>query len=194
MSYSFNDNMSLSLNHEMRVRELIGRSTVLPAHLSVDKSLGKDLMIFSDATGHGVAARVRRANDHGAWEFTIRRRGAGGGDSEYHKFRAGMCRLMFYGVLNKHETDFDRWMLFSLDVWRSILNKRDAKKEWHVHSDSKRNSDGSEFLVYNADTTRFRGATGFMIDCSNYDYMGRVAMRQYRREKGDAIRFSRRVA
>lgn len=190
MSRSFQENMSLALKHEMRVRELIGRTTVLPTHLLVDKTMGKDLMIFSDAAGHSVAARVRRWSDHPYWDFTIRRRGAYGGVSELDKFRSGMCRIMFYGVLNRQETDFDRWMLFSLDAWRRAMDKRDREGKWPLHYDRHRNYDGSEFLVYSATAEPLIAQTGFMLDCSDYDYPGPIAMQHFLRQQEDARRFT----
>lgn len=193
MAHSFQENMTLAMKHEMRVRELVGRTTVLPAHLVVDKTMGKDLMIFSDATGHGVAARVRRWADYDPWDFTIRKQAVNHGASELDKFRSGMCRLMFYGILNREETNFDRWMLISLDAWRRAMDKRDREGGWPLHYDVIRNYDGSVGLVYSAKAKRLMWQPGFMVDCSDYSYEGGVHMRHFLRQQEDARRFRRAV-
>lgn len=194
MTYSFNDNMTLAMQHELRVRELIGRSTILPANLTVDKTMGKDLLVFSDATGHGVAARVRRHGDYPKYDFTIRSSATGNGVTELEKFKAGMCKMMFYGVLNESESDFDRWMLFSLDAWREAMARRERGGGFHLHYDGFRNSDGSRFLVCSAASTRLIRQPKFMIDCSDDDYPGPVLMRHYRRKNRDVHRFRRSLA
>lgn len=187
MSQSLQENLSLALRHELRIRECVGRSAVLPASLMVDQRRGTDLLILSPAGGQGCAARVRRgqAGRFSPWEFTIRSRATGGGTTEYEKFRSGECNWMFYGVLNEQETDFATWMLINLAGWRMAHIQRDLVGGFKIWGQEIPNRDGSAFYVYSALSKWFVGRHDFMVDCSDDSYPGRVAARDFRRAAND---------
>lgn len=198
MAYTFEENMEFALTHELKIREKVGRSSVLPASVMVDRTMGTDLLILGDAYGSGCAARVRRAPEYEKWEFTIRITNSHGHKTEYEKFREGMCRWYFYGTLNKQETDFTSWMLMDLDAWRRAEDRRDQrckdKKEYPIYGKTLPAPGGNWFAVYKATSRRLAGQPNFMVDCSDYSYPGHVKIRHYERQKYDAKRFLKRAA
>lgn len=166
-------NMSVALRHELRARELIGRSNVMPASLALDRNNSTDLLIATGA-GATVAMRTRtkEAIRYPRWEFTIRSRAVGGGLTEFDKLMGGYASHMFYGVLNEDETDYCRWMLINLSVWRDAVNewRRDraaGKRRWPIW-DLRHNRDGSSFMVFTATCSIFRHPM-FMADCWDHD-------------------------
>jgi len=84
--------------------------------------------------------------------------------------------------------------LAEIDAWRSALSRRDREGGFPLHYDRRRNRDGSEFLIYSAESRRLISQPGFMVDCSDDTFSGSVLMRHYRRPRADAARFSRRAA
>ena len=177
-----NSNFELSLKHEMRARELIGRSGIVPSSLALDREFGTDLVCLHTAHGR-VAMRTRRhdALVYGDWQFTIRSRARGGCESEFQKFMSGECDYMFYGVLNEKEDNYERWMLFSLQEWRKAMREyedeiRSGCRPWKPF-ECRNNSDGSQFMAFNATNVRFKNRPLFMKDCwAPEKFPGRVAV------------------
>lgn len=185
MSYNFRENMALAIQHEPRVRELIGRNVIRPASMTLDTRHATDLITFTHASVGSIAARVRRNNSYPTFQFTIRDKSRFGGVTEYQKFLNGHANWMFYGVLDESERDFQSWILFNLNIWRSIEQKHIAGGSKHgTHIDYQRNRDGSAFRIYDATRDRYRLADGFMIDCHEpLAFGGRVVSSNYTRSK-----------
>lgn len=107
------------------IRRIVGPYLLEPSSFEVDTTQATDLVIVSSAKIQ-IACRVRRKGylPKYAHDFTVRSQTKFGTKTELEKLIGGAADWMFYA--HEGDSDFARWMLLNLDVWRRemIVNKR----------------------------------------------------------------------
>ncbi len=149
-----------------RAMELIGATLLTPAPLELDIKQATDLVCWN-AGNLAIACRIRKpVRPEYRNHFTLRSAVASGAKTELEKIREGYGDWFFYGVSNEAETDFDKWMIIDLKVFRMYEQMYDDGYEGDIVCGEIPNGDGTSFVWY--DVTTFPKHPPIIINDSDH--------------------------
>lgn len=131
------------------IKRIVGAQILQTAPDDFDMRHATDLLML-DGRDMRVAARVRRPGYAGRfpYDFTLRSRSAGGGQTELAKIVNGKGDWLFYAHANARGDGFDLWWLIDLRAFRAALIRRPGG--YGLRYGTQDNHDGTQFAWFDS--------------------------------------------
>lgn len=145
------------------VSEIIARNTsvfVTPASFEQDCFNGTDYVVTAAHQCWAVRIRSSRYMRRYPWEFTVRSRVRGGGETELHKIRKGWGDRMLYAYAGEAPGELDAWRVLDLHAFR-----QQEKQDRALYPLVGDNHDGTGFLAF--DVRRFLPDPRLVLETRN---------------------------